>query len=92
MIFTIIIILIIFGINFYVKFNTNNQIINLNEVEEVDAIVVLGASIRENGDLSLMLKERLDKSFEVYNKTNSKLVMTGDHTKKYYNEVRAMKN
>jgi len=53
---------------------------------------VLGASIREDGSLSLMLKERLDTSFEVYNKNNSKLVMTGDHTKKYYNEVTAMKN
>jgi len=92
MIFTIIILLIIFGINFYVKFSTKNQIIDLNEVEEVDAIVVLGASIREDGSLSLMLKERLDTSFEVYNKNNSKLVMTGDHTKKYYNEVTAMKN
>jgi len=92
MTFTIIILLIIFSINFYVKYSTKNQIINLNEVEEVDAIVVLGASIRENGDLSLMLKERLDTSFEVYNKNNSKLVMTGDHTKKYYNEVTAMKN
>lgn len=92
MILTIIILLIIFGINFYVKFSTKNQIIKLNEVEEVDAIVVLGASIREDGSLSLMLKERLDTSFEVYNKNNSKLVMTGDHTKKYYNEVTAMKN
>ena len=92
MIFTIIILLIIFGINFYVKFSTKNQIIDLSEVEEVDAIVVLGASIREDGSLSLMLKERLDTSFEVYKQNNSKLVMTGDHTKKYYNEVSAMKN
>ena len=91
MIIIIMMLVLIFGINFYVKFSTKNQIIDLNEVKEVDAIVVLGASIRENGDLSLMLKERLDTSFEVYEQNKSKLVMTGDHTKKYYDEVTAMK-
>ena len=83
---------LVFGINFYVKESTKSQIKDINEIENVDAIVVLGASVREDGSLSLMLKERLDASFEVYNNIQAKIIMSGDHTKKYYDEVTAMKN
>ena len=88
----IMLLVLVFSINFYVKQSTKNQIININEIKEIDAIVVLGASVKKDGNLSLMLKERLDKSFEIYNSINSKIIMSGDHTKKYYDEVTAMKN
>lgn len=88
----IVLLVLVFGINFYVKQSTKNQIINISEIKDIDAIVVLGASVKKDGNLSLMLKERLDTSFEIYNSTNSKIIMSGDHTKKYYDEVTAMKN
>jgi len=93
MIAIIMFLVLIFGINFYVKYSTKDKIKNINEIKDVDAIVVLGASIRRDGSLSLMLKERLDTSFEAYNNNvSTKLIMTGDHTTKYYDEVTAMKN
>ena len=92
MIIIIMLLVLIFGINFYVKQSTKNKIIEIKDLKDVDAIIVLGASVKKNGDLSLMLKERLDKSFEVYNSSPTKIVMSGDHTKEYYDEVTAMKN
>jgi len=88
----IMLLVLVFGINFYVKQSTKDQIINIDKIKDVDAIVVLGASVKKDGSLSLMLKERLDTSFEIYNNINSKIIMSGDHTKKYYDEVTAMKN
>ncbi len=82
----------IFGIDFYIKSSTERQIINNYEVKDVDAIVVLGASIKKDGTLSLMLKERLETSIEAYNNgVSSKIIMSGDHTRKNYDEVTAMK-
>lgn len=91
-IIVVMLLVLVFGINFYVKQSTKNQIINISEIKDVDAIVVLGASVKKDGSLSLMLKERLDTSFEIYNSIQSKIIMSGDHTKKYYDEVTAMKN
>ena len=82
-----------FIINFYVKESTKDQIKNINELKDIEAIVVLGASIREDGSLSPMLKDRLVTSVEAYNASiSSKIIMSGDHTTKNYDEVTAMKN
>lgn len=84
---------LVFGINFYVIETTKDRIRDISEIKDVDAIVVLGASIRKDGSLSLMLKDRLDTSFDAYNNNvSTKLIMSGDHTKEYYDEVTAMKN
>ena len=85
--------LLVFGINSYVKYSTKDRIKDISEIHDVEAIVVLGANIREDGSLSLMLKERLDTSFDAYNSdVSTKLIMSGDHAKEYYDEVTAMKN
>lgn len=83
---------LIFGIDFYVKYSTKDRIVNINEIEEVDAIVILGASVKEDGSLSLMLKERLDTGIEVYNKLNKPIIMSGDSIDEDYDEVTPMKN
>lgn len=83
---------LIFGIDFYVKYSTKDRIVNINEIEEVDAIVILGASVKEDGSLSLMLKERLDTGIEVYNKLNKPIIMSGDSIDENYDEVTPMKN
>lgn len=83
---------LIFGIDFYVKYSTKDRIVNINEINDVDAIVVLGASVKEDGSLSLMLKERLDTGIEVYNKLNKPIIMSGDSIDENYDEVTPMKN
>lgn len=61
--------------------------------KDVDAIIVLGAGIKNDGSPSDILNDRLETAIEIRNYINeSKLIMTGDHGKKNYNEVKTMKN
>lgn len=89
----IIIILAIFGINFYVKIVTKNKIIKESEsnIEDIDCILVLGAGIW--GDKpSPMLEDRLLQAISLYNNNvSSKIIMSGDHGKEDYDEVNIMK-
>ena len=75
--------IIIFGINFYVKISTNKLIINSDskKLDKADCVLVLGAGIW-NDEPSPMLKDRLDVAINLYNdKKVSKIIMSGDHTK-----------
>ncbi len=57
-----------------------------------DCIVVLGCAVYSDGSLSAMLQERLDKAIELYFAGAApKILMTGDHSGEYYNEVGPMK-
>lgn len=86
----------LFGTNVYVRVNVKNRIISLDKAKslsDVDCILVLGASVKEDETPSLMLKDRLDKGVELYFAGCSpKLLMSGDHGGMYYNEVSVMKN
>ncbi len=89
----IVVILIILGINLYVKFSTNSQIINKDEyakLTDVDCIIILGAGIW--GDKpSPMLEDRLLEGINLYNSMPNKIIMSGDHSRKEYDEVNIMK-
>ncbi len=93
-IFIIIIIILIFGINFYIKLTTKKDIINDNyeDLQDIDCIIILGAGI--NGDEpSPMLKDRLDAGIALYKEGRaSKIIMSGDHSNDYHDEVNIMKN
>ncbi|MBQ7706492.1 MAG: YdcF family protein [Lachnospiraceae bacterium] len=84
------------GVNAYVRLSTKNRILTVSEaaeLENVDCIIVLGASVKHGNTPSLMLADRLDKSVEVYNTgVAPKVIMSGDHGGKYYNEVQVMKD
>jgi len=66
----------ILGINFYVKYNTKDKIVEISDLNEMqfDAIVVLGAKVYDDGRLSLMLQDRLNKTIEVFNNNITKLL------------------
>ena len=90
-----IILIVVLGINFYVKLSTKNQIITENEyykLSDIDCIIVLGAGIW--GDRpSPMLEDRLLESIKLYeNNVSNKIIMSGDHGRKEYDEVNIMKN
>ncbi len=58
-----------------------------------DCAIILGASVRADGTPSEILKLRLDKGIELYEKgLVKKLLLTGDNGKVEYNEVEVMKN
>ena len=45
--------------------------------DETQAIIVLGAQVKENGELSIQLKWRLDKAMEVYSQNPQTIVVCG---------------
>ena len=95
LIIVIALMLIILGINLYVKSSTKNQIIENNDysnLKDIDCIVVLGAGIWGNKP-SPMLEDRLLQAIDLYqNNVSSKIIMSGDHGKQDYDEVNTMKN
>lgn len=85
----------VFGLSSYVKSHTAEKIIPAAEAAELDAdcILVLGCGVREDGSPSLMLRDRLEKGIELYeNAVALKLLMSGDHGRKDYDEVNLMKS
>ena len=85
----------VLGINSYVKKSAADQIISPEEAAEltdVDCILVLGCYVFDSGRPSDMLADRLRRGIELYQAgAASKLLMSGDHGQKDYNEVKTMK-
>ena len=82
------------GINQYVKAVASKNITeDVQSAKKADAILVLGCQVREDGSLSLMLQDRIDKAIELYEAgVSNKIIVSGDHGTKEYDEVNAMKN
>lgn len=89
-------IFLIIGINLYVMAVTSGKILTEEEVtrkDSIDCILVLGAGVKADGTPSLMLKDRLDKTVELYELgVSDKILVSGDHRSQYYDEVNTMKN
>ena len=85
----------VLGINSYVKKSAVDQIITPEEAAEladVDCILVLGCYVYDSGRPSDMLADRLRRGIELYQSGAApKLLMSGDHGQKDYNEVKTMK-
>lgn len=87
----------VFGINAYVVETAKKHVLRMEEIsmsgKKADAIIVLGAGVREDGSLSPMLQERLDMGIELYRQGVSDcLLMSGDHGTEHYDEVNTMKS
>lgn len=86
--------LAVFGLSSYLKSHTAEKIITAEAAAEMDAdcILVLGCGVREDGTPSLMLRDRLETGIALYEgKAAPKLLMSGDHGRKEYDEVNLMK-
>ncbi|MBQ2903468.1 MAG: YdcF family protein [Clostridia bacterium] len=83
----------VFGIDFYVKKSTEKYVLTPeNAGEGYDCILVLGCGV--HGDTpSHMLEDRLLQGIELCkNGASGKMLMSGDHGKKNYDEVNVMKD
>ena len=90
----IIIIIIFFLINIVIILTTNKKILTINKINDkkYNCILVLGAGVRNNYP-SPMLEDRLKTAIELYNnKVAPKILVSGDHEYKNYDEVNVMKN
>lgn len=86
----------LFGINAFVKGTVRDQILTPEEaanLSDVDCILILGCGVHSDGSPSDMLHDRLRRGVELYELGAApKLLMSGDHGRKGYDEVDAMKH
>lgn len=85
----------VLGINSYVKNSVSDLILPPDGLEgfDADCIVVLGCKVKDNGLPSDMLRDRVLRGTELYfDGAAPKIIMSGDHGRKNYNEVGVMKH
>ncbi|SDG36940.1 SanA/YdcF family protein [Desulfosporosinus hippei] len=79
-------------IDYYVQSVGESYILSTDEVPSADAVLVLGAYVFPSGTVSTMLKDRLTVGYELYGLGKApKLLVSGDHGQKDYDEVNSMK-
>ena len=96
--FTLIVIciIVVLGINQYMKKTVQGNIITAEgaaKLENVDAVIILGAGVWNGDTPSPMLNDRLLRGIGLYKSGAApKLLMSGDHGRVDYDEVNVMKN
>ena len=86
--------LFFFGVQIYMAQSTKAYILSdPSEAPESDAVMVLGALVFGSGRPSPTLRDRLDYGYELYALGKAKkIIVSGDHGQKDYNEVGAMRD
>jgi SanA protein len=81
------------GLNIYVHLITKNRIKkDYNNLPNAYCAIVLGAKVREGGQLSLTLQDRMVSALELYRAQKiKKFLLSGDYSRPDYNEVGAMR-
>ena len=78
--------------NLAVMAAAGRHIVPQAKAKGADAIIVLGAMVWENGQPSGILRDRLDVACELYEAHAApKILVSGDHGRKDYDEVNAMR-
>ena len=85
----------VFGLDAYMVGSVKDRILTVDQaaaLTDVDCILVLGCGVRDNGEPSAMLRDRLIQGIALYKAGAApKLLMSGDHGKTDYDEVNVMK-
>lgn len=93
--FVLSIIIAVLAISLSIKARTSPMIMSENEttqVQGIDYIIILGAGLRSDGTPSDMLADRLTVGISLLKlHPEAKLLLTGDNSGIYYNEVASMK-
>jgi len=86
-------ILLVLGINAFVKSEGSKYIVTLEDAPQADAILVLGARVHPDGRVSEILGDRLKAALELKDagKSNT-FIVSGDHGTVDYDEVNAMRD
>lgn len=88
----LVMVVFVFFTNKHVLEVGSSYIFNANDVPQSKAILVLGAYVSPDGTVSQVLGERLKVGYELYTKGKAdKIIVSGDHSRKNYDEVNAMK-
>lgn len=87
--------LILTATNFYFTGAYSDRIVGIEEIGEkhFDCVIVLGAGVYSDKTPTPMLKDRLDTAIRIYKEGKTdKILMSGDHGTKFYDEVNVMKS
>ena len=85
--------LIPFIINFYVVFKVQDKIVDIKDINKYyDFGLVLGCGVKKDGTPSLMLRDRLDKVIEIYEKGLIEKIIISGHHSDGYSEVDVMED
>ena len=90
----LIILISVFFVNGHVENSVKENIVSANDIPEsqYDCILVLGCGVYSDGAPTPMLEDRLRRAVELYNAgASSKIIMSGDHGQKNYDEVNTMR-
>lgn len=89
-----IIFLFVFLVNrLIIKDNKNLIFSELNKTPKKQTALVLGARVYDNGSMSSILSDRVKTAIELYKLGKvEKILLSGDHGTKEYDEVNAMKD
>jgi vancomycin permeability regulator SanA len=83
-------------LNYHIKASVREQFLSQEEaanLKDVDCILVLGAGVWNDNRPSPMLEDRLKEGIELYQRgISNRLLMSGDHGRKEYDEVNVMKH
>jgi SanA protein len=89
----IVIFLFCISANLWVRVVSHGSIVKITDAKPADAVIILGAYVRPDGVLSYILQDRLDTGLDIYKRgLAEKIIVSGDHGQKDYNEVQAMKD
>lgn len=84
----------VISVNLYVRVSTSSKMVednNYSKIPHVDCVLILGAGVWGNNP-SPILQDRLIEGINLYKSgITNKIIMTGDHGRKEYDEVNVMK-
>lgn len=82
-----------FGVNAWFHAASSPYILKPEQAPAAEAILVLGARVYSESQVSPMLHDRLEGGLALYREGKArKIIVSGDHGQKDYDEVNAMKN
>lgn len=81
------------AVNLYIKCSVDENILSAENIDKkYDCIIILGCGVKPDKTPSKMLTDRLNKGIELYKAgVAPKILMSGDHSAEYYDEVSVMK-
>lgn len=83
---------LLYIINYHIIKFADPYLLSPKDAPKAEAALVLGAFVYKSGRVSPILADRLDVGIELYkNGKVDKLLLSGDHGQKNYDEVNAMK-
>lgn len=81
------------GLSYHISHKTEDFIYeDKNALPEAYTVIVLGASVKSDGELSVVLRDRVESALLLYeNNKVKRFLLSGDNGSLYYNEPSAMK-